>query len=524
MKKFFMMWVGLALMCLALAGCGGGGGGDSAAAQELVDSGTTTPPPSGGGGTTPPPSTEPSAPGALGALTDLGDLVMPQGDWWYYTRAVAINDAGTVIGQSNRGNPAKAAFKWEPGSSAMTYLGIHPGVYEDFYSQRVQTVLSNPSPFIYSEAVGINTSGTIIGNSTTGLGWPDETKKRAFVWQNGTFIDLPPLPGLFIDTGTGFILTFTSFSEAVDINDKGEVVLTAEDTDGRHAYYWDGVSTHTVTLPRDDGTTFDVVVPGPYTLLGRIVGEDSEAVAINENGQAVVNSGGTAVFHDLNWDVVETLNHLPGFGASVETIAVDINDSVYTNNDGIPDGHVIGNSGINSGEPEFSLVDEDSMKGFFWDGGIMYPVNDLGGGTSEATDLNNKDQVVGAATLAEGNFHAILWTLDANKKGIIRDLGTLGGANSYATAINEAGQITGWSETGKFYEEQGVSVPIRHAFLWAQGIMFDLGTHNDFYTRPFVPYYPFSEAVALNASGKVAGNSTSINAHSRGFYLSPVFP
>ena len=34
----------------------------------------------------------------------------------------------------------------------------------------------------------------------------------------------------------------------------------------------------------------------------------------------------------------------------------------------------------------------------------------------------------------------------------------------------------------------------------------------------------FSEAVALNASGKVAGNSITINAHSRGFSLSPVFP
>jgi hypothetical protein len=54
--------------------------------------------------------------------------------------------------------------------------------------------------------------------------------------------------------------------------------------------------------------------------------------------------------------------------------------------------------------------------------------------------------------------------------------------------------------------------------------MFDLGSHNDFYVYPFIPSFPFSEAVALNASGKVAGNSFTINAHYRGFYLSPVFP
>jgi probable HAF family extracellular repeat protein len=522
-----------------LVGCGGDGGGDSAAAQELVGSETTTSPPVDGG-TTPPTGTAPpvTAPlGALGALTDLGDLLAftdnpPPGDHWYFTKAAAINDDGIIIGQSNQGSPVKGAFSWDPGTKMMTFLGIQSGVYEDFYGQRVLDILSDSSSFIYSEAVGINSSGTVIGNSTTGLGWPDEDQKRAFMWKNGEFVDIAPLPGkvtfLPDDTilnGGVYTVELSPFSEAVDINNEGEIVFTASDhTPFRHAYYWDGVSRHTITLTRDDGTTFEAEVTGPYIRLGGIVGEASAAVAINENGQAVVNSESTAVFHDLNWDVVESLNHLPGFGTGVETKAVDINDSVYTNNDGIPDGHVIGNSGINGGNPEFSLVDGDNMRGFFWDGGPMYPVGDLGGGTSAVTDLNNKDQVVGAATLADGSFHAILWALNASKKGVIRDLGTLGGANSYATAINEAGQVTGWAETGQFYEEQGVVVPIRHAFLWDQGIMFDLGTHNDFYVYPFIPSFPFSEAVALNASGEVAGNSITINAHSRGFYLSPVFP
>lgn len=553
MKRFIAVWVGILLVCLSLIGCGGDGGGDSSAAQELVGTQAQNPPPVDGG-TTPPTVTPPSgtAPlGALGELTDLGDLLAftdnpPPGDHWYFTKAVGINDNGIVIGQSNRGfvpGPVKGAFSWDPATERMTFLGIHhspfivpnfSGTFDDFFNIGFEREPDPRKGFIYSEAVDINGSGVIIGNSTTGVGWPEDQEKRAFLWKDGVFTDLTPPP--FTVEGPAFdingdpipgqtaLYTVTGkYSAAVDINEKGEVVLTTDDKFGRHAYFWNGVDSDPVTLEffDDNGPTGPVLIQAPrLKLLGRIVGADSEAVAINENGQAVINSEDTAVFHDLHhpdYEVGEVLNHLPG---ATRTVAVDINDSAFTNNDGNPDGHIIGNSGNGTLE----IGEDASVRGFFWDGGAMYPVDSLGGGTSVATDLNNKDQVVGAATLADGSFHAILWTLDANKKGVIRDLGTLGGANSFATAINEAGQVTGWSETGQFYEEQGVVVPIRHAFLWDQGIMFDLGTHNDFYVYPFIPSFPFSEAVALNASGKVAGNSITINEHYRGFYLSPVFP
>ncbi|MBE0598419.1 MAG: hypothetical protein IH614_14220 [Desulfuromonadales bacterium] len=178
-------------------------------------------------------------------------------------------------------------------------------------------------------------------------------------------------------------------------------------------------------------------------------------------------------------------------------------------NDHLPVAYVVGTSG---------------ERGFFWDGGAMYPIQDLGGGKSEAVDINNRNEVVGNATLSDGSTHAFLWVLGEDKKGEIRDLGTLGGENSHATAINDAGQVIGWSETGEVYNEQGVTVPIRHAFLWSDGVMYDLGTHDYFYDYPFTPPYPFSEAAAINGSGQTAGNSLTINAHSRGFTLTPVFP
>jgi probable HAF family extracellular repeat protein len=477
--------------------------------------------------------------GDLGELTDLGDGLFPAGDHWYSTRARAINGQGIVIGETNWGSTTTSgAFKWDPALQAglpMTFLGIHGGFYDDYYNQRITNPIQNPKPFAFSEAIDISGSGSIIGNSLTGDGG-----KRAFIWDNG-FVDLPPISGILFN-GAFTDASINSFSEAVDINEKGEVVLTLDDNTeaGRHAYYWDGISTTTVDLPRDDntpeivGTFISVIVPD-YEPLGTIVGTTSEAVAINENGQVLMNSGGTALFFDRNWDVLEELNHLPGANL---TFAVDLNDSIYTNNDGIPDGHAIGNSGnfVKAELDEFlnnSYLEADAgmtvanlgeVQGFFWDGGAMYPVNHLGGGKSVAADLNNKDQVVGGALTAEGATHAILWTLGSDKKGIIRDLGTLGGVNSMALAINEAGQVVGWSETGALYQEQGVVMPIRHGFLWDNGRMYDLGTHDNFYDYPFKPPYPFSEAVDINESGALTGNSITINDHSRGFYLQPVIP
>lgn len=525
MKKLFVFVFILVSSIFLLFGCGGDGSGSTSAIIDSVpieDNG-------GGDGI--------GAVGVLGELVDLGDLISPVGDHWYFTLVRGINDQGTVIGQSNNGSPVRGAFKWDAATGAMTFLGIHEGNYNDYFGQLVKDV-PEVIPFIYSEAVALNTNNQIIGNSSTGTGWPDEIEKRAFLWKDNQFIDLPPIPDQSVLDFMAREKTVKTvkFSEAKDINNKGEIVLTMEDglPGERHAYYWDGISTRLYSLPKDDDTTLEITGPD-YIMLGRIIGSASDAVAINEHGQAIINSGTTAVFHDLNWDIIEPLNHLPG---ATFTAAVDINDSIYTNNDGIPDGHVIGNSGsfdptamkallthsYSGAVGQQSLATFGVVQGFFWDGGAMYPVNHLGGGKSIVADINNKDEVVGGALTAEGATHAILWTLGSDKKGRIKDLGTLGGTTSMALKINEAGQIVGWSETGDFYEEQGVLMPVRHAFFWDSGVMYDLGVHDDFYIYPFTPPYPFSEAVALNELGDVAGNSVTINSSPRGFYLRPVIP
>ena len=458
-KKIFLFWTIFAIAVLSLHGCGG----SDPAPVDLGDLINEPETPEGPEGPVVPP-------GELGDLIDLGDLVEPFGDHWYFTRAVAMNESGIVVGESNcDGIRTKCGFRWEPAAEAMTCLccSLHPDCS-------------------FSEAIDINNSGRVIGNST-GCRLPMGSTK-AFVWDNGICTDLHALGG------------FNS-SYAEDVNDRGEVVLTASiPGEDKRPWYWPGSGSSFVPL---------CIIAGA---------EGGEAVAINENGHIIIDSGDTVVFEDLTLPLCESLNHLPG---AAKTVAVDINDSQYANNDGIPDPHIIGNSGNGS----LVLGEDPSVHGFFWDGGAMYPVDHLGGGTSEVRDMNNSDQVVGGATTADGSVHAFHWTLREDKRGIIRDLGTLGGRNSFATAINEAGQVVGYSETGYVYREEGIEpFTVWHAFLWDNGVMYDLGVHNDFYNYPFILPYPFSEGVDINDSGQVAGNSMTINSHYRGFYLSPVFP
>lgn len=436
------------------SGAGGGGGVTTGSGSTVITTQGTVAPP-----------------GTLGDLLDTGDLVNA-GDNWYETRIMALGENGNVVGQTTRsGGPVKAAFLLvlpDPLPTpptplpTMTYLGIHAGLYDP--------ADLDSNPFIYSEAVGIGPTGDVICNSTTGIGWPEEMEKRAFYYPaGGVFTDLPPL-------------TDGSFSEAHGISQDYVIFNREWEKDGDiSGWYW------------DKGAGFGV--------LGGIVGSALVVpVGINSNNQAVLNSEETtAVFHDLDVDAIQSLNHLPG--ASLTTASA-INES-------LPTGHIVGKSGDMA---------------FFWDGGSMYPCGTLGGSTSEATDLNDLDQVVGHSTTASGATHAFVWQLDASGQGVMTDLGTLGGENSYATAINNNGLIVGYAETGAIYSQGGVTQPIVHACAWYGNVIYDLGIHNDFYTFPFVEPYPFSEAIDVNDNNRIAGNSYTINQHYRGFVLDAPVP
>jgi len=500
MKKVLVVFFALIFPFVLMQGCGGGGGSDSSDSSS--------------------PSVSELSAGD--GLIDLGDLVEPAGDHWYFTEAVGINDNGMVIGSSQRG---WGAFIWNPETSDMTPLGG-------------------------SEAADINSQDEVIVNSIDGEG----NFVSTHLWRDGTSI---PIPG----------------DKSNDINERGQVVGGIDcDADlCTDAFYWDSVSGQSRFLARvagaddaeavainennhivinsGDTVVFHDLNHGVAETLNYLPGA-VKTVAVDINDSIYTNNDGISDGHvignsgNFSQEVLEKVVMGKGVNAFVQQNepSVDVEeptqqpaenpssleevllgtqppttatDFVFALGDSdnvvkqSPDGEVIVES------LKWNVAD---VQGFFWDGGAMYPISGFGAGFSAVTDLNNNDEVVGGAITENGETHAFMWTLNANGKGVVRDLGTLGGKHSFALAINEAGQIVGWSTTGEFYTEEGLYMPIIHGFLWENGRMYDLGTHNYFYNYPFIPSYPFSVAVDINELGELTGNSLTINAHSRGFY------
>jgi probable HAF family extracellular repeat protein len=88
----------------------------------------------------------------------------------------------------------------------------------------------------------------------------------------------------------------------------------------------------------------------------------------------------------------------------------------------------------------------------------MRDLGTLGGDTSIGTAINERGEVVGDATTADGSDHAYAWT----PTGGMRDLGTLnvGGGHyvvTFAIAVNARGQVVG----------HVVVDGIQHAVLWS---------------------------------------------------------
>lgn len=123
----------------------------------------------------------------------------------------------------------------------------------------------------------------------------------------------------------------------------------------------------------------------------------------------------------------------------------------------------------------------------------------LGGNLSEATAINDQGQVVGGSTTSHGSRHAFLWS-----NGAMVDLGTLPGGNiSQANGINDAGQVVGYASinipTGPF------DPLYTHAFVYSGGALVDLGTLSS--TQPEIHS---SFANAINSNGEIVGSSDAV--------------
>lgn len=236
--------------------------------------------------------------------------------------------------------------------------------------------------------------------------------------------------------------------------------------------------------------------PGPFHPLnneGRIVGTYQGKVAIFDRSGIHPVKAPPSVGGGIN-DRSNVAGRLTGTNTAFAIIGgklVDIHATLpslyYTS-----DGQVINNRGSVAGIAD-PFADE-AVRGFLYRHGRSELVPTLGGEFSFITGINNKDGVVGWASTGTGSvndpqYHAILY-----KDGKVHDLGTLAkGQRSQAFDMNDRWQIVGASRiTPDNFDNP------EHPFLFQNGRMIDLGTLGGSSGR----------ALGINNHGLIVGESS----------------
>lgn len=218
-----------------------------------------------------------------------------------------------------------------------------------------------------------------------------------------------------------------------------------------------------------------------YTItdLGTLGGHASAAAAINNSGQVTgwsTTADGATRAFLYSAGAMTDLGTLTGGSFSMGTALNDL-------------GQVVGSSGINAFGPMF----QEFTQGFLWENGSMRSLGALycpcsfnrRYGTSAAFGIDGQGQVVGDSETLRGTVfrHAFLW-----RNGAMQDIGGGGGSFSISAAygINMLSQVVGVFDT--------------RAFLWETGVHQDLGT---------LPDHASSTARAINEPGQIVGESVS---------------
>lgn len=220
------------------------------------------------------------------------------------------------------------------------------------------------------------------------------------------------------------------------INDLGEVTGLSYVPSGRHAFLWQN----------DSMTDLGTLSPNDY---------ESSGLDINNNGDVVGYSGpGRAVL----WREEQV----------IDLGTLGLASRAYGNNDA---GQIVGSSQLSPTESHAVL----------WQNGELIDLTaTYGAPMGSALDINAVGQILGYGIRLEPD-------------GSITELGTLGGTRTVASALNDRGQVVGSSQRGDGSNYDW------HAFLWADGVMTDLGAVGSYFS---------SGAVDVNNSGQVVGSGS----------------
>ena len=377
MKKYWLLLASLAVvLTLTLAGCGGGGGGGGNSDRD-------------GDGI---PNDQDSFPDDTTKFAAFTNVSLPGLQGMTFSSAMAINDAGLIVGTSNDVQGDIHGVFWTSStatSPTRLEFPAHPGGE-------------------FGAAFGVNTTGDVVGETNNAVGGRD-----AIFWLGTTGtpsaaspLPLPPIAG-------------AQYTAAYDINDSKRIVGESQSASVNKAVTW------TLTVA---GTT---VTPSQPMVLGEPVGATgSSAYAIGDNnrivGEHTLASGAVnGILWTLSADgtTVASMIPLPPLTGDTESVAYGIN----------ADGRIVGESTSAAGV----------TRSVTWtvSGTTATPV--ALGTTAEgnALAINNSGRMAGwTAPTAGGEANASVWD-DLNLTKFDSVVAAAGFSQGFG--INNGGSIVG---------------------------------------------------------------------------------
>jgi len=255
------------------------------------------------------------------------------------------------------------------------------------------------------EIAGLNDKGEIVGYIGSFGG-------RAYLWKNGTYVDLAPR-----------IDPHVLYTETRGINNRSFIVGIRGNSD----YFWRGF-----LLP-PQGQRIDIVLPTDRPVFIGGVNNRNQVIGMTDEGRPFVWRDG----------LTKWLSEVPGTNAFS-----------YTNNINNL-GTIVGTSGP-----------VEAYRAVIWKGSTVTDLGVLSGDNrSEGRDINDSDQVVGSSISPESLHRAFLWS-----DGQLTELPSLHGPAGGSTAhgINNWGAAIGASYAADNRDFR--------ATLWINGQALDLSS------------------------------------------------
>jgi len=275
-----------------------------------------------------------------------------------------------------------------------------------------------------------------------------------------------------------------------------------------------------------------VIADGMVRDIGHLPGVLSSIGAVNA-------SGGLTGWLDVGGGRRRAFRHANGRLTELGTLHGGDSDGKAINDRG----HVVGWTAAPA-RPASPAWDYPGPRAVLFDGVALRDLGTLGGPYAFARGINNADQIVGVAMIADGAWHAFL-----HDAAGLHDLAALAGEPRFAAwAINDAGAVAGtvreravlWHggallDLGTRAGTRGIPLginargaiigvqyrlgaPGRHdlpGFLWHDGVMRDLDT-----LLPTAAGWGRLRASAINGLGQLVGRGE-YHGEQRGFLLTP---